>query len=262
MWRWTWLFPLGAAGCGGREELELALDAALRSNHAEVLGAEVIELSADFTMGEAEEDAAAAIRAWYQAEVPCADTSLSGTTVEVDFGALEAGCSYAGHPIGGRLSVTVTQNDADEARLTHSWEALSSEAVEVTGGATVSWSATGGGRAVEEHLSWVDLDDGETVPANTEGTQTRLDPLAGWAGGVRVDGLRDWTTAEGLWTLVADGIELRGQDPVPQAGSWLLTTPAGEACTFSFERADDDTVEVIAESGARHARIQVPSTGG
>lgn len=252
----------GLAGCGGkaREEMQAALDEAVRSNRAEVLAAELIERSSDFTLGEAEENAASSIRAWYQAEVPCAATSVSGTTVEIDFGAVADGCTYDGHPWAGLLVVTVAQNDLDQARLTHSWEELSNGVVAVTGGGTVSWTSAGGARAVEHHVAWTDLATDEVVPANGERSQARLDPLAGWDAGVVVDGLRDWSTEAGLWTFVSDGIELQGQDPVPQAGSGVLTTPGGEVYTFGFERLDAGTVEVTVESGAGHRRLELDST--
>lgn len=89
------LIGVALAGCGGkaRAEMRATVEEAVRANRAEVLTAEVIELSADFTMGEAEENAAAAIRAWYDAEIPCADTTLSGTMLEVDFGDIADGCT-------------------------------------------------------------------------------------------------------------------------------------------------------------------------
>lgn len=158
--------------------------------------------------------------------------------------------------------MTVAKNDGDEARLTHGWEGLSNGVVAVTGGGTVSWTSSEGARAVEEHVLWVDLETGEEVPANGERSQARLDPLAGWEAGLVVDGVRDWTTDAGLWTLVADGVELQGQDPVPQAGTWVLTTPDTEVLTLSFERVDDDTVEVTVESGAGRHRLELDSTGG
>jgi hypothetical protein len=44
--------------------------------------------------------------------------------------------------------------------------------------------------------------------------------------------------------LAIDGVQMRGQDPVPQAGRYSLVAPNGKDLQLLFERQDDDTILV------------------
>jgi len=54
-----------------------------------------------------------------------------------------------------------------------------------------------------------------------------------------------------------NGVELRWVDPVPQAGSYVLTTPADRSLTMSFARIDATTIKVTIESGSKSFDIDV-----
>jgi len=61
--------------------------------------------------------------------------------------------------------------------------------------------------------------------------------------------------------LDIDGIEARWIDPVPQAGSFYLTTPAKKEVTMSFVRVDEGTIAVTVKSGDKELTINVTSFG-
>ena len=88
-----------------------------------------------------------------------------------------------------------------------------------------------------------------------------LDPLLGLAGGVEIDGWRDWQGTRGEWHLDIDEVEVRGQDPVPQSGQYALTTPENKLVTLAFERLDEDTITVTLTSARRERVFEVTAAG-
>ena len=66
----------------------------------------------------------------------------------------------------------------------------------------------------------------------------------GIAGGIRIDGNRHWSGQSGEWNLAITGVEVRLQDPVPQAGSYQLTTPSDKNVSLSFDRQNDSVIKV------------------
>ena len=77
----------------------------------------------------------------------------------------------------------------------------------------------------------------------------------------RVAGTRSWTGKRGTWDLDINGVEMRWIDPVPQAGSYELTTPADKTLTLSFDRVDVDTIEVTVANGRGSFAFDVTSVG-
>ena len=103
------------------------------------------------------------------------------------------------------------------------------------------------------------MSDGRSGTGSGDRTQR---PLAGGISeGFSVDGSRKWSGKRGDWDLDIDGIEMRWTDPVPQAGSWVLTTPDEKVISLDFDRIDDDTIGVTASGGDRTIELQVSKLG-
>ncbi|MFN7142831.1 MAG: hypothetical protein ACK4YP_03580 [Myxococcota bacterium] len=236
-------------------EAREALEEAVASAKAEAVTGGVVELATGVTLGAAVEDAAEELRAFAASQVPCSTVTRVGATVTIDFGALEDACTWNGHTYAGVATVIVEAN-TDAVEVTHLWEGLTNGEVTVDGGATVTWSDAS--RRVVHDVTWT---DGErTVQAGGDRTQRLLDPDAGIAGGIVVDGERHWVTDGEGWDLAIEGVEMRGQDPVPQAGVYTVTTPAGKRAVLSFARLDDDTIEVTLTGTRRPQTFEVTST--
>jgi hypothetical protein len=56
-------------------------------------------------------------------------------------------------------------------------------------------------------------------------------------------------------------VEVRWKDPVPQAGSFTLTSPKGRTLTLSFERVDADSIRVTITNGKNTFSFNVNSLG-
>ena len=64
------------------------------------------------------------------------------------------------------------------------------------------------------------------------------------------------------WDLAIDGVQMRGQDPVPQAGTYTLTFPDGRELVLTFERIDEDTIRVTLTGTRVPHTIDVSSSDG
>lgn len=258
------LLPIAALGSACFDQITWgeaveAIEEAALSAQAEAATFEVIEISTSFTLGEAVEQAAQELADWYRSQVPCSDITVEGNTVTTDFGTMLDNCSYNGHTYAGVARLTIERNDEDEVVVTHEWIGLTSGLVTLDGVAEVTWSAPGGTRQVVHDVSWTS--GGRDLHATGDRTQRLLDPASGILGGIRVDGVRDWASSSGDWHLDIDAVEMRGQDPVPQAGTYALTLPSGKVATLSFERIDDDTIRVTVTGGWRDWVFDVSSDG-
>lgn len=249
------LLPLALTACERATppltsaEAREAFAETVSSARAEASTAELIEVSTRFTLGQAVEDAAEELAAFWESQAPCAITQRDGATVTVDFGDLADDCTFNGHTFGGLVSVTVSRADTSSVLVHHEWTAFTNGVVTVDGGADVTW--TGGedpSRTVEHDLLWSDAERSGESTGNR--TQRLIDPSAGLSAGIEVNGARGWIGDAGTWDLDIDGIELRGQDPVPQAGVYTLTTPAEKVMTMAFERIDEDSIQMTV-SGIR-----------
>lgn len=220
----------------------------VESARGEALVTEPIEVSTSFTMGEAVEDAAEALREFWAAHAACATVTRDGASVTIDHGTLDDGCLYEGRPFAGTHVVTVSKNDADDVVVEHEFSGFGTDRVTLDGLATVTWGGAGEGRRVVHDFDWTTA-DGASFTGTGDRTVQLLDPEAGLAGGVVVDGTRTVVADRGTWEVTIDGIEARPQDPVPQAGSWTVAAPTGRAATATFTRLDDDTIEVVMSDG-------------
>ena len=226
-----------------RGEAEEALEEAEGSAASEDLMVASVEISTSFTIGGAVENAAVELRSFLAAELPCAEITLEGATLTVEYGAKPGDCSYRGHEFSGTTVVSVEANSTSDVRVHHEWIGFSNGVVTLDGTADVTWNFEALERHVVHHTEWTHLATGRTGVGEGDRVQK---PLAGGiAEGFVVDGSRSWTGNLGRrWDLAIDGVEMRWADPVPQAGSYTLEAPSGKTLALSFSRVDADTIEV------------------
>lgn len=252
-----------SVGCGEEPmtapEVRTAMEESFSAERGVAPTTEPIEISTNFTIGGAVQDAAQELRDWIQTQIPCSTVTVADHTVTVDFGTLDDVCTYNGHTYAGVASISIDKNDAAEVIVTHTWTGLTNGVVTVDGGATVTWSAADHSRHVVHELDWTDGERSAHVSGDR--LQTLIDPEQGIEGGIRVEGERAWTVDAGTYDLDIQAVEIRGQDPVPQAGAYVLTNPAGKTLTLTFARVDDDTIQVTAATG-RWERVYLVSSDG
>lgn len=252
-----------AAGCRVNhltsEEARESLEESSVASQAEALTAVSVEISTDFTIGQAVEKAAQQIRSFVESQLPCAEITLEQATLTIEYGAREGSCVYRGHTFSGTHVISVESNDERDVIVHHSWDELSNGRVSVTGEATVTWSLEDRSRHIVHELHWTRLSDGRTGVGSGNRTQTAL--AGGIAEGIEVDGSRAWETDRGRWDLTIDHVQMRWIDPVPQSGAYVLETPFDKTVTFSFERIDEDSIAVTASSGDRNIALKINKLG-
>lgn len=247
------VLAVGLGGCprrGGegdgtftRGEAQEALEEAQASAASDDLMVASVEISTNFTIGGAVENAAADLRAFLAAELPCAEVTLAAATLTVEYGVNPGNCTYRGHEFSGSTSITVRANSASDVRVHHEWNGFSNGVVMLDGTADVTWNFEALERHVVHHAEWTYLPTMRTGVG--EGDRVQRPLAAGIAEGFSVDGSRSWTSDRGRrWDLAIDNVEMRWADPVPQAGSYTLTTPADKTLSLSFARVDTDTIAV------------------
>ena len=240
-------------------EAQQALDEANVSAQASALASGSIELGTSFTIGGAVEDAAAQVRDFVASQLPCADVQLGGATVTVTYGAKPGACTFHGQTFHGSSSITVKANGQGQVEVDHVFTALTNGRVTLDGTATVTWDAAATSRRVQHQLTWTRVADGFSATGDGDRTQRPL--AAGIAVGFAEDGSRSWLSRRGAWDLGIAGAQMRWVDPVPQAGTYTLHTPAGKTLTTTFARKDADTITVTMTSGARSFTFDVTALG-
>lgn len=243
-------------------EAREALEQVVVSGEGEAVTSEVIEISTDFTLGEAAAVAAEELYNWFVSQLPCSEVALDGTTVVVDYGTLDDACVYNGHTYAGLSSVTVDRTDEDDVQVTHHWDGLTNGDITLDGEAVVTWSgdAEGVSRHVVHDLWWTD-EAGHRIDATGDRTQALLRYQEGLGFGLRVTGTRDWTYEGDAWSLEIDDVEMWGQDPVPTDGSYTVTNPDGKELSIVFERLGDDSIQVTVTGMRRDFVFEVSRAG-
>ena len=213
-------------------------------------------------MGDAVADALDELRAWLQTQIPCSvvTVSLTDASVTVDFGDLADNCTYNGHTYAGVVMVSIEKNDVGDVQVSHVWTGFTNGDLTLNGAATVTWVDETGAREVTHDVLWTDT-DGREIHATGQRTVTLLDSGQGVEGGIEINGWRHWDSQAGNWELEISGVEARPQDPVPQAGSYSLTTPQSNLVVMSFERQDADTIRVSILANLRSWIFDVTSDG-
>lgn len=257
--------PLFVCACGptalDRDEAVDAVDEASAASESDALLATPVELATHFTIGGAIVDAVAELRAFLAAELPCATVTVQGSTITTEWGAAGGSCTYRGLSYSGVSSVTIALPDPSAVSVTHSFANLSNGRVMLNGTAVVTWSAAEQSRFVAHQLNWTRLRDNRTGSGTGARTQVLIDRDQGIAGGVRMDGGRQWTADRAAWDLTITAIELRPQDPVPQAGIYQLTNPDDKVLTLTFARESPSVIRVTVSGPKRDFSFTVGPTG-
>jgi hypothetical protein len=259
--------PFSLAGCPREKnqdeltaaEATQALEESAIDSQAQALTSDTIEITTHFTIGQAAETAAAELRTLVETQLPCAEVTLSGATLTVDYGVTGSGCLYHGRIITGESEVSIAKNEAGEVVVEHRWNELSNGVIRVDGQATVTWNLANPSRHVVHQVNVIRVSDGVVFESHGDRTQK---PLAGGlAEGFQVDGTRGWTGPRGQSSLTIQGVQMRWADPVPQAGTYLLTTPQNKDLSLSFARKDADTITVTLTGPKRSYVFDVSKSG-
>ena len=240
-------------------EAQESLEQASASSQAESLAAASVDISTNFTIGGALENAAGELKAFVNSQLPCADVTLEGATLTVEYGVNPGTCLYRGHTFSGTSAITVSKNAMNEVVVDHVWTELSNGVVKLDGTAHVTWNFSDQTRHVLHDVTWTQLASGRTGKGTGDRTQKPLS--GGIAEGIQIDGSRSWTGARGGWDLAVDGVQMRWADPVPQAGSYSLSTPLDKNVTMSFSRVDGDTIKVTVAGPKRDFSFTVSKAG-
>lgn len=238
-------------------EARQALEESSAADQAMKLTGGSIEIATDFTIGGAVANAVVELAAFYESQLPCAEVTISGATLTVEYGA-RGSCLHRGQAYAGTHTVTVSRNDDAEVLVEHGWDRLTNGVVEVTGTAEVTWSLADPSRRIVHDLDWRSLATGREGTGTGDRTQR---PLAGGIDeGFSVDGQRAWMGEGGEWILDIEQVEMRWVDPIPQAGRYVLETPSRKSVELSFERLDEDTIRATLTSGEHAFDFDVSST--
>jgi hypothetical protein len=243
-----------AAACGGendepltRDEAEEAVASVNLSASAQSLTHDVIEISTHFTIGQGIREAALELKLFAESQIPCATVSADANEgeghVSIDFGDLNDACSFRGRNYAGLVVLDIERSEGQVA-VHHSWQGLTNGHVTVDGEADVSWSRDDASRHVVYDIEFTHEDHDGTLRASGDVTQRVIDSVLGLTAGVEIDGTRTWSAGDRSWSLDIEGVQVRGLDPVPQAGTYALVTPNDKHVTLSFERLSPTTIRV------------------
>lgn len=237
--------------CGDRltrQEAATVLDELTISAQASALTGSSVEISTNFTIGDAAEAAADELRTFVESQLACAEVSLTGATLTVDYGANPGNCTYRGQTYAGTHSIEVVRPTAGDVLIRHTWTDFRNQTVTVTGTAEVTWSVAGGlSRRIVSDSTWTRLSDGRQGIGTADMSQTTLS--GGLLEGFESDGVNTWLGEAGDWTLNTNEVEMRWVDAVPQSGRYALATPFGIDVTVSFERVASTTIQVTIDGG-------------
>ncbi|MGC4089986.1 MAG: hypothetical protein QM756_19275 [Polyangiaceae bacterium] len=241
------------------DEASQALEESTAASEAEGLTSVSVDISTNFTIGQGVEQALTEVKTFVASQLPCADTSIAGTKLTVVYGAKAGSCVYRGHQFSGTTELTVSKNDAGQVVVDHDWTDFSNGVVSVTGSAHVTWDGKALTRNVQHSTTWTHLASGRVAHGSGNRTQSALN--GDITQGIRVDGSRSWQGERGSWELAISGVEMRWSDPVPQAGSYTLSTPFNAELGLAFARKDVDTIHVTVSGPKRSFGFDVSKAG-
>lgn len=216
--------------------------------------ADGIEVSTEFAPGD-EPGALGTIADFWESQEACTTVSVDGNVITVDFGTLDDNCEFDGRTYAGLDTISVMSVDPLGLAVQHDWNQFTNGNVTLDGSAAVTWIGDEQTRHVVTDFVFANFVDASIVEVRGNHVTGRIDPdVPVRIGGFTLDGVREWTSASGDWTLDMTALELRPQDPAPQAGTVELTNPAGNTLTIAYERIDDHTIAatVVGPSGLRH----------
>jgi hypothetical protein len=241
---------LALVGCRPQEGLTAeqaaeAKDEMQTETQTEALTSKPVEISTNFTIGGAAQQAATELQAFIKSQWACAEATISGNTLTVQYG-VHGSCAFNSYQsFSGTEQVTITKNDASDVEVDHVWTNLSNGVVEVSGTAHVTWNLADPSRHIQHDLHWTRISDGRTGEGKGDRVQKPLD--GDLTVGFTEQGDRSWTGKSGTWSLAEDGLQMRWEDPVPQAGSVTLDTPFDKTVSVAFARVNTSTIKVTLE---------------
>lgn len=250
------------SGCVGLtlEEAKQVLEETKLVSQTSALTSSSVEISTNFTIGDAVQQAAEELRDFIQSQLPCAEITVTGATLTIDYGANPGNCKHNGHTFSGSHSITIERNQESGVQVEHIWTDFSNQVVELDGTATVTWDFSDRTRQVVHANNWTRLSDGRTGEGSGDRIQEALE--AGILSGFRVDGERTWIGEGGEWNLDIDNVEMRWIDAVPQSGSYKLDAPFDKSVTVRFTRISDTQIEVTIEGPRNSFDFKVNTLGG
>ncbi len=253
------LITTSACGALTKEEAKEALEEVKVASQAQALTSESVEISTNFTIGDAVETAAEELRTFVQSQLPCAEITLETgggqATLSIEYGANAGNCTYRGNTFEGRHIINVARNEEDLVQVDHVWEGFTNGQINLDGSATVEWDLENKTRHVVHNAEWTRLSDGRTGVGSGDRMQAALE--GGIFEGFSVDGKRRWEGESGDWDLDIDHVEMRWVDPIPQAGKYTLDTPFGKQLSLSFDRVNATTIEVTVAGPRRSFDFRV-----
>lgn len=230
------------------QNAELALEQSALTAQIDALVADAADLNSRFDIGQGFEAAAQQLQDQLNVLLPCASVVRQGSTLAIVYDALGVPCVYHGRGLAGWHTVRVMRNADNEVSVHHEFADFRDARVSLSGSADVTWSRTSGSRRVEHTLTYSVLEGasaGWHGESYGDSTQLTLDD------GVRMNGIRTWSSAHGGYQLEMQAIEQRFADSVPQLGAYDLTTPENDALTLAFGRIDTDNIRVIVQGAER-----------
>ncbi len=230
-------------------EATQALQQASDAGQAEGLTSASVDISTNFTIGQAVKESALELKNFIGTQLPCADITLEDATLTVVYGAKPGTCTFKGHTFSGTHAISIERNEDAQIQVHHEWTDFSNGVVALDGTADVTWNFSDKTRRVQHESHWTHLKSGRVGSGSGDRLQSVL--AGGLAEGIEVDGSRTWDGDKGHWDLAIDGVQMRWTDPVPQAGSYTLTTPFEKTVSMAFDRVDDATIKVTV-TGPEH----------
>jgi hypothetical protein len=235
-------------------EFRAAMDEVVMTGEVASLQDGIVEITTNFTLADGAEAVVAEVRAFVESQIPCTEVTVpEPRTLRIDFGGLEDNCTYNGRTYAGVVTSSF-EIEGNSVVVTHQYDSVTNGEATMDGSAIVTW--TDSSRNVQTDFDF-------TVPrgmiaVNSDRTQTLL---GGIGDGIQVDGARNWTGPSGDWDLDINSVQMRGSDPLPFSGSYVLTNPGGKEFTLSFSRLDEDTIQVTIAGPRREFRFNVTSSG-
>jgi hypothetical protein len=234
-------------------EMRMAVDEVVVSGQAASLEDGVVEITTDFELGDLR-GILERIRNLVESQIPCSTIEATDDhTLVIDFGELADSCEFRGRTFAGIVTVSY-EVVGDEVVITHDYDGVTDGRATLDGTTVVTW------RERSRHV----VTDFEVVAPRGDfasDSDRTLRPLGDPGDGIEVDGVRNWHGPRGDWHLEIQDVEMRRIDPVPQDGAYVLTTAKGNEITMTFERIDDDTIEVRVSGGRRDRVFRVTSAG-
>lgn len=240
------------------EAAEVALSESALTAQVDALVADAADRSSHFDIGQDLAAAALQLEGQLAEQLPCAQILREGNAVRIVHDATASACTSRGRNLSGLHTVRIVRNADNEVAVHHEWTELQDTNLSLSGSADVTWSRTSRSRRVVHELSFEVLDGpsaGRTGHSSGDSTHTTL------ADGVRLNGLRHWSSDRGTYALEMRAVEQRFADAVPEAGAYELTTPTDESLTLAFGRIDADNIRVIIQGAQKLLSFVVRADG-